>query len=174
MMPLRERGVHDVELATAKGRKKSTIARPSHLRHCLTSFHELCWLGLLPAPSCCRRHGLQSSRTGAPTQFAPIASREHSRLTAKRPAAGLGGSVGDRRGGLPFTFRTPPAPFREHAHALGPGFCCGCGQPVYRFGWHIDLWTTGPNKNAVWHSACVVAWQFWNSPSSQIQLQRRI
>jgi hypothetical protein len=49
-----------------------------------------------------------------------------------------------------------------------------CGQPVYRFGWHIDLWETGPNKNAVWHSACVVAWQFWNAPSSQIQLLRRI
>jgi hypothetical protein len=49
-----------------------------------------------------------------------------------------------------------------------------CGQPVYRFGWHIDLWSSGPNKNAVWHSACVVAWQFWNAPSSEIQLLRRL
>ena len=47
-----------------------------------------------------------------------------------------------------------------------------CGQPVYRFGWHVDLWETGPNKNAVWHSVCVVAWQFWNAPSSQIRLLR--
>ena len=25
---------------------------------------------------------------------------------------------------------------------------------AYRFGQHIDLWDTGPNKNAVWHCAC--------------------
>jgi hypothetical protein len=49
-----------------------------------------------------------------------------------------------------------------------------CGQPVYRLGWHVNLWNIGPNKNAVWHSACVVAWQFWNVPSSQIRLLRRI
>jgi hypothetical protein len=82
--------------------------------------------------------------------------------------------LGERRSGLPFTFRAPPAPFREHAHALGPGFCCVCGQPGYRFGWHLDLWGSGPNQNAAWHSACVVAWQFWNAPSSQIRLLRRI
>ena len=83
-------------------------------------------------------------------------------------------AAGDRRSGLPFTFRTPPAPYREAAHALGPGFCCVCGQPVYCLGWHVDLWNTGPNKNAVWHSACVVAWQFWNAPSRQIRLLRRL
>ena len=76
--------------------------------------------------------------------------------------------------GLPATFRTPPAPYRERSNALGPGFCCVCGQPVYRFGWHIDLWETGPNKNAVWHCACVIAWQFWNAPSSQARLLRRL
>jgi hypothetical protein len=37
----------------------------------------------------------------------------------------------------------------------------------------FDLWETGPNKNAVWHCACVVAWQFWNAPSSQIRLLQR-
>jgi hypothetical protein len=26
-----------------------------------------------------------------------------------------------------------------------------CGQPVYRFGWHVDLWDSGANKNANWH-----------------------
>ena len=61
-------------------------------RHCLRSFHEPYCPGLLPAPSCRRRRGLQSSHTGAPIQFGPIAWREHSRLAAKRPAAGLGGS----------------------------------------------------------------------------------
>jgi hypothetical protein len=76
--------------------------------------------------------------------------------------------------GLPATFRTPPAPYRERNYALGPGFCCVCGQPVYRFGWHIDLWGTGPNRNAVWHCACVIAWQFWNAPSSQARLLRRL
>ena len=80
----------------------------------------------------------------------------------------------NRKTGLPTTFRTPPAPYRERAHAKGAGFCCVCGQPVFRFGWHADLWGAGPNRNAVWHSPCVIAWQFWNAPSSQVQLLRRL
>jgi hypothetical protein len=76
--------------------------------------------------------------------------------------------------GLPPTFRTPPAPYRERAYSLGPGACCICGQPVYRLGWHTDLWNVGPNKNAVWHCACVVAWQFWNAPNSEAALLRRL
>ena len=79
-----------------------------------------------------------------------------------------------RKNGLPATFRIPPAPYREKTHARGPGFCCVCGQPVYRFGWHADLWDAGRNKNANWHSACVVAWQFWNAPSGQAKLLRRV
>ena len=78
----------------------------------------------------------------------------------------------DRESGSPVTFRTPPAPYRERAYALGPGFCCVCGQPVYRFGWHVDLWDRGINKNASWHCACVIAWQFWNAPSSEIRFLR--
>jgi hypothetical protein len=80
----------------------------------------------------------------------------------------------DRTTGLPVTFRSPPAPYREDAFAKGPGHCCVCGQPVYRFGWHADLWDRGINKNATWHSACVVAWQFWNAPSGQAKLLRRL
>jgi hypothetical protein len=80
----------------------------------------------------------------------------------------------DRQSGLPTTFRIPPAPYREPAHAKGPGFCCVCGQPVFRFGWHADLWDRGLNKNASWHGACVVAWQFWNAPSGQAKLLRRL
>jgi hypothetical protein len=76
--------------------------------------------------------------------------------------------------GLPATFRTPPAPYRERAYSLGPGFCCVCGQPVYRLGWHKDLWRVGPNKNAMWHCACVVAWEFWNAPSGEVRLLRRL
>jgi hypothetical protein len=82
--------------------------------------------------------------------------------------------LGDRRSHLPFTFRTLPAPYRKAAHALGTGFCCVCGRPVDRVGWNIDLWGSRPNKNAVCHSACVVAWQFGNGPSSEIKLLRRL
>jgi hypothetical protein len=106
----------------------------------------------------------------------PIRADRLARALAARSQApdGWRWRLGDRRSGLPFTFRAPPAPFREAAHALVPGFCCVCGQPVYRLGWHVDLWGSGPNKNAVWHSACVVAWQFWNAPSGHIRLLRRI
>jgi hypothetical protein len=75
---------------------------------------------------------------------------------------------------LPLTFRTPPSPYRELRHAKGPGYCCVCGQPVYRFGWHVDLWEVGANKNAKWHCACVIAWQFWNAPSGEARLLRRL
>ncbi|HKD31385.1 MAG TPA: hypothetical protein VKC66_36465, partial [Xanthobacteraceae bacterium] len=54
------------------------------------------------------------------------------------------------------------------------GFCCICGQPVYQLGWHIDLWDRGTNRNAVWHAACVVAWDFWKSPSDYVRVLRRL
>lgn len=79
-----------------------------------------------------------------------------------------------RGSGLPASFRVPPAPYRERTHARGPGSCCVCGQPVFRFGWHVDLWSAGPNKNATWHCACVIAWQFWNAPSGEARLLRRL
>jgi hypothetical protein len=75
---------------------------------------------------------------------------------------------------LPASFRTPPAPYREKAFARGPGFCCVCGQPVFRLGWHEDLWDRGPNQNAVWHTACVTAWRLWNAPSDYAKLLRRL
>jgi hypothetical protein len=75
---------------------------------------------------------------------------------------------------LAASFRAPPAPFRERAFARGPGFCCVCGQPVYRLGWHVDLWDRGANKNATWHTACVTAWRLWNAPSDQAKLLRRL
>jgi hypothetical protein len=76
--------------------------------------------------------------------------------------------------GLPLTFRTPPAPYREPVFSRGPGHCCVCGQPVYRFGWHVDLWSTGPSKTAVWHSACVVTWKFWNAPAEYARMLKRL
>jgi hypothetical protein len=82
--------------------------------------------------------------------------------------------LGKAARGLPASFRAPPAPYREKAFARGPGFCCVCGQPVYQFGWHVDLWDKGQNKRATWHCACVIAWQFWNAPSEQAPLLRRL
>lgn len=72
------------------------------------------------------------------------------------------------------SFRAPPAPYREPAFSRGPGHCCVCGQPAFRFGWHRDLWGDGrPNRRAAWHSACVVAWQLWCDPVGQVQPLRR-
>lgn len=75
---------------------------------------------------------------------------------------------------LATSFRVPPTPYREHRYAFGPGFCCICGRPVYRFGWHADLWNRGVNQNAVWHAACVVAWDFWTAPSDYARILKRL
>jgi hypothetical protein len=72
------------------------------------------------------------------------------------------------------SFRVPPAPYRKRHYALGPGFCCICGQPVYRFGWHVDVWGRGANRNAVWHAACVVAWDLWTAPSDHARVLKRL
>jgi hypothetical protein len=79
-----------------------------------------------------------------------------------------------RTGSSPASFRMPPAPYREKAFARGPGHCCVCGQAVFRFGWHVDLWGAGPNRNANWHSACVTAWGFWTAPSNHARLLKRL
>jgi hypothetical protein len=87
----------------------------------------------------------------------------------------LGAGEADKEAGLPLTFRLPPAPFREASFSRGRGHCCICGQPVYRFGWHEDLWGAGiPNRNAGWHSACVAAWKLWTGASDHVkELKRR-
>jgi hypothetical protein len=107
----------------------------------------------------------------------PLRAERLARALARRSGAPEGWTwrLAQRRNdGLPATFRSPPAPYRERRYALGPGFCCVCGQPAYRFGWHADLWDAGPNKNAKWHCACVIAWQFWNAPSGEARLLRRL
>jgi hypothetical protein len=38
----------------------------------------------------------------------------------------------------------------------------------------LRLRRAGANNNANWHSACVIAWQFWNAPSNQAHLLRRL
>jgi hypothetical protein len=73
---------------------------------------------------------------------------------------------GAKASGRGVGFRSPPAPYREKAFGLGPGYCCVCGQPVFRFGWHADLWSDGRvNRKATWHAACVAAWKLWTAPS---------
>ena len=81
---------------------------------------------------------------------------------------------GRRDKDLPATFRMPAAPYREKKFALGPGFCCVCGQPVFRFGWHADPWDDGPNRRAQWHTACVTAWRLWTAPSDFVRILRRL
>ena len=77
--------------------------------------------------------------------------------------------------GLPGGLRSPPAPYREKPFARGPGHCCVCGQPVYRFGWHVDAWEDGkPNRNARWHGCCVVAWKLWTAPRTYLRPLRKL
>jgi hypothetical protein len=107
----------------------------------------------------------------------PLRADRLARALARRSGAPDGWTwrlSDNRKSGLPATFRAPPAPYRERGFARGAGFCCVCGQPVYRFGWHVDLWNGGPNKNANWHCACVIAWQFWNAPSNEVRILRRL
>ena len=71
-------------------------------------------------------------------------------------------------------FREPPAPFRQEAFGRGTGWCCICGQPVFRFGWHRDLWGSGPNGRARWHAACVAAWKLWVAPNTHLRMLRQL
>ena len=111
---------------------------------------------------------------GEPIRCAPTACRARSRRRAGRRPAGAGGSAPRRAPASPRAFRSPPAPYRERKFKLGPGHCCVCGQKVYRFGWHADLWDRGPNRNAEWHACCVVAWRLWNAPSGELRLLKRL
>jgi hypothetical protein len=107
----------------------------------------------------------------------PLRADRLARALAARTGAPAGWAwrlSSGRRDRLPTTFRSPPAPYRERAFARGPGSCCVCGQPVYRFGWHVDLWEAGRNRNAQWHAACVVAWDLWNGPSDFAPMLKRL
>ena len=44
---------------------------------------------------------------------------------------------------------------------------------MYRLGWHVDLWSEGPNRKAAWHAVCVTAWRIWNAPSDQVRVLKR-
>jgi hypothetical protein len=107
----------------------------------------------------------------------PLRAERLSRALAARSGAPDGWSWrlgSDRQSGLSASFRVPPTPYREQEFKLGPGHCCVCGQKVHRFGWHVDVWRHGPNRNAEWHACCVVAWRLWNAPSDQVRILKRL
>jgi len=104
----------------------------------------------------------------------PVRADRLARALAARSGAPRGWTWRIGSKGVPRTFRDPPAPYREPKFSRGPGFCCVCGQPVYRFGWHSDLWDAGPNRKAAWHTACVAAWRLWNAPSDHDRILRRL
>ena len=132
-------------------------------------------------PACVLTHALRRPLIPATQRRAVESYWRHHPLLADRLARALAAKTGepdgwqwrlaqDKTPGLPISFRIPPAPYREAAFTRGPGHCCVCGQPVFRLGWHRDLWGDNkPNKNAVWHAACVVAWQFWTAPSDHLK-----
>jgi hypothetical protein len=127
-------------------------------------------------PGCVMAHALARSFT-PPTPRLAVDSywREHP-LRADRLARALAARTGAPAGWRwnPGQFRTPPAPYREKAIGVEPGRCCVCGQAVFRYGWHLDLWADGePNRNARWHTACVVAWKLWTAPSEHVRALRR-
>jgi hypothetical protein len=132
-------------------------------------------------PPCVLAHALRQALI-PPTQRRAVESYwRHHPLRADRLARALARKSSNPDGwewrlgngtatGLPLSFRAPPAPFREKAFSRGPGLCCVCGQPIYRLGWHCDLWDDGkPNRNATWHSACVVAWKLWTAPTEHLK-----
>jgi len=66
--------------------------------------------------------------------------------------------------------RSPPLPYYEARFAPPAGHCRVCSQPVYRYGWHRDLWRDGaPNTRASWHACCSTAFRLWRSPSAYLE-----
>jgi hypothetical protein len=138
---------------------------------------------IFPAPAL--THALNRSFTPPMPRLAvdsywrahPIRADRLARALAARSGAPDGWTwrLGSARAdGLATSFRAPPSPYREQQFSRGPGACCVCGQPVYHLGWHVDLWDKGVNRNATWHTACVVAWRLWNAPSDHARVLRRL
>jgi hypothetical protein len=138
--------------------------------------------GALPErnfPKVVLRHALAARWTPAlPSRAVEAYWRAHP-LRADRLARALarrsGAPPGWRWESAETSLRAPPAPYREAAFNRGPGHCCVCGQPVFRFGWHRQLSPNeAPNGRARWHAACVAAWKFWSAPSDQVRLLKRV
>jgi len=137
-----------------------------------------------PFPTVVWRHALASPRIPETPSKAMAAYWSAHPLRADRLARALAARGGapegwrwridrERTGFLPHHFRVPPTPYREPEHLPGPGRCQICGRPVFRLGWHRDLWGAGPNRRGAWHGACVAAWRFWNAPSEHAGALKR-
>ena len=87
----------------------------------------------------------------------PIRADRLARALAARSQAPSGWTwrLGDRRSGVPFTFRTPPAPYREAAHSLGPGFAA---YAVNRFIASAGTLIFGVAVSTRMRSGTVLAW----------------
>jgi hypothetical protein len=141
---------------------------------CHRCFRSRCYCTHLAGRSSRRCRDLRSTPTGALIRSAQIAWPVPLQPGPELPQAGLGPRSGNGEHGISTTFRSPPAPYREAPFNLGPGRCCICGQPVYRFGWHIDLWGRGPNRNVEWRAACVASWRLWTAPRTHLQSLKRL
>ena len=144
---------------------------------CRKSFPRPSWYMRSAGHSSRQRHDGPSIRIGATTRSGPINSPARSLPLAVRRKDGCGEAEFRNRGHRS-VFGRPQPRFREPAYTKGPGHCCVCGQPIFRFGWHRDLWGDGrPNQNATWHSCCVAAWNLWIAPSDHVRhlkvLQKR-
>ncbi|MDB5571869.1 MAG: hypothetical protein JWN93_3052 [Hyphomicrobiales bacterium] len=103
----------------------------------------------------------------------PVRADRLARALARKSGAPAGWTW--RSAEVPGGFRSPPAPYRETPYKLGPSSCCLCGQPVYKFGWHEDLWGGGqPNRNASWHACCAAAWKLWTAPREHLKVLRTL
>jgi hypothetical protein len=129
------------------------------LRPCLRYFHELCWLGLLPAHSCRRRRGLRSSHIGAPIQFEPIAWREHSPLAAKLPVAGLGGWATGGAVCLLRSARRPRRTAKPHMQGVGDFVACAVNRYIASAG----TLTFGAAVPTRMRSGTVLVWSLGSS-----------
>jgi hypothetical protein len=137
-----------------------------------------------PFPQAVWRHAVASRRVPeTPSRALAAYWRDHP-LRADRLARALATRSGappgwtwridrSRAGFLPHHPRVPPTPFREPEHLPGPGRCQICGQPVFRLGWHRDLWGDGRLSRGGWHGACVVAWGLWTHPSHHTMTLKR-
>ena len=45
---------------------------------------------------------------------------------------------------------------------------------MFRFGWHRDFAGADRTSRGQWHAPCVAAWKFWNAPSDQLRLLKRV
>lgn len=85
----------------------------------------------------------------------PIRADRLARALAGRSQAPAGWTwrLGDCRSGLPSTSPTLPAPFREHTHTLGSGFCCVSDRSTDSAG--TLIFGLPSQQEAVWHSTLV-------------------